>query len=147
MFSFDSDINASVLFGVSDGFKPIYRQYTQSDCPICELYLDYYEYLPDFISFNENFDESEKHINKIFKSYIDIDNVEDLFVVVGIQFCNRCDVVKKILKNKNIDFVSIDFDSLDNYSQQNYMNIASSNSNHNFPLIFKNNKLITIKEI
>jgi glutaredoxin len=65
-----------------------------------------------------------------------------LIKIIGTQNCSRCNIVKNILKSKNIEFEYILFDILEEKEKQEYMKFAEENNIKNFPIIIKNNIII-----
>lgn len=67
--------------------------------------------------------------------------------IIGNNGCSRCEVVKQILINKNMEFKYDLLTDLPNDEQNQLMDQARLNGMLNMPLIIRNNKIIDIKEI
>lgn len=67
--------------------------------------------------------------------------------VIGKKSCSRCEVVKTVLKNKNIAYQYYNIDSLNETDKNKYTSIAKNEGVKSFPLIFKDDKLITLQEV
>lgn len=70
-----------------------------------------------------------------------------MIVVIGTENCARCNMVKNILTNKNIKFrytLISDYSVLD---QSKYLEMAKSKGLMSFPMIFKDEELITLQQL
>ena len=67
--------------------------------------------------------------------------------LIGKKDCNRCQMTKSILENRNIKFEYILFDDLSNDDKTKYLNMAQENNMIELPLILKDECLITLQEI
>jgi glutaredoxin len=68
-------------------------------------------------------------------------------LLIGKNNCSRCDMVKNILSNKNIEFEYILMESLPQEDQVNYRKMAIIAKQMEMPLIIKENKIATIAEV
>lgn len=67
--------------------------------------------------------------------------------VVGNKGCSRCEMVKNILSNKNVEYEYILFLDLDKKEQEELMEKSKSIGQLSFPIIMKGENIIDIKEI
>jgi len=70
-----------------------------------------------------------------------------MLLVIGTENCSRCAMVKNILNTKNINYNYKLIDELSETEQNNYLDIAKQSGQLSYPMIFKNNKIITIQEV
>jgi glutaredoxin len=152
LLTYNIPMYISELFAVSHCVDPIIKNNCNILHSIMEDYLDYNDVsinnLPDFFIDSESIlNETKIKMNSILQNHIESININNSIELIGKNNCNRCEIVKNILKNKNINFVYIDFNTLSDYEQSRYLNIASSSNANSFPLIIKNNKLINIQEV
>lgn len=67
--------------------------------------------------------------------------------VVGNKNCNRCEIIKNLFKQKNIDFEYLYLSDLDKKEQEKLLKEAEDKGLLNFPIIIKNDNIIDAKEI
>ena len=67
--------------------------------------------------------------------------------VIGTQGCSRCMMTKNILTKKNIDFTYDLITSLSQEDQNKYIKLAQDKGFMNFPIIIKNNEIVTLEDI
>ena len=67
--------------------------------------------------------------------------------VIGKQNCSRCDMVKNILNNKQIEYEYILMESLSLEEQVEYRKMAIKAKQMEMPLIIKEDKIITLQEV
>lgn len=67
--------------------------------------------------------------------------------VIGKINCNKCDMVKKLLENNNIKYEYKLLDNMQENERKLIINIAKKQKIFEFPLVFKDDKLITLDEL
>lgn len=70
-----------------------------------------------------------------------------MILVVGTEHCSRCDTVKNILNNKNIEY---EYRYISEYSEENkekVLAMAKEAQQTSFPLIIKDERIITLQEV
>lgn len=68
--------------------------------------------------------------------------------IIGKENCPKCYVTKKKLTDKRIEFQYIDFEKDLNQQEQNkYINIAQKEGQITLPLLFNNEKLVSLEDI
>lgn len=67
--------------------------------------------------------------------------------VYGTQGCSRCLMIKKMLDNKKIKYDYLLFEDLNNSEKDNIMDLAQNKGIQSFPLIIRDNEIITIEEV
>jgi glutaredoxin len=80
-------------------------------------------------------------------NYVNIKGDDLLILVIGTENCSRCIMTKTILINKQIDFEYKLIDSFSDEDKDKYMNMAQQAGQMSFPLIVKDNKIITLWEV
>lgn len=70
-----------------------------------------------------------------------------MLLVIGTENCSRCNMTKNILNNKGIEFDYKLISSFSTDDKDKYMNMAQQTGQMSFPLIIKDNKIITIQEV
>lgn len=70
-----------------------------------------------------------------------------MILLIGTKHCSRCQMTTNILTNKNIPFEYKLFDSLSQEDQDKYLNIAKNVNQTSFPIIFKDDKIVTLQQI
>jgi glutaredoxin len=70
-----------------------------------------------------------------------------MVTIIGTENCSKCSMIKGLLDNKNINYEYKLFESLSNIEKNNFIELANKNNQVNFPLIIRNNQLISIKEV
>lgn len=68
-------------------------------------------------------------------------------LIIGKDKCSRCNMVKTVLDNKSINYEYILFEELSQEEQDSYLQLAKDSNQTSFPLIIKENKLITLQEV
>ena len=68
-----------------------------------------------------------------------------MILVIGNENCSRCEITKKLLTDKNIEFDYKLFSSLDN--QLEVRKMAMSKGMMNFPLIMNGGELVELSEV
>lgn len=69
-----------------------------------------------------------------------------MLTVIGKQNCSRCLITKNILNQNHVEFKYSEIEDFDNKEQERYLKIAEDNGQLLFPLIFKDNSLISLSE-
>lgn len=67
--------------------------------------------------------------------------------VIGKENCSRCDIVKNILENNNIQFVYKKIEECDEPERRYYRKLAIHSKQLEMPLLIKDDKVIDIKEV
>ena len=67
--------------------------------------------------------------------------------VIGNKGCSRCEMVKNILSNKNVEYEYILFLDLDKKEQDELIERSKNAGQLSFPIIMKGENIIDIKEI
>lgn len=67
--------------------------------------------------------------------------------VIGNKNCNRCEIVKNLFNQKNIDFEYLYFSDLDKKEQDELLKEAEDKGLLNFPIVIKNKTVIDAKEL
>lgn len=67
--------------------------------------------------------------------------------VIGKINCSKCDMVKKLLENNNIKYEYKLLDNMQENERKLIINIAKKQKIFEFPLVFKDDKLITLDEL
>ena len=67
--------------------------------------------------------------------------------VIGSKNCGRCQMVKQILDNKSIEYKYSLLEDFSEEEQNDLINKAKNTGNMQFPLIIKDNKIITLQEV
>ncbi|MDN5317855.1 MAG: Glutaredoxin [Thermoanaerobacterium sp.] len=70
-----------------------------------------------------------------------------MILVIGTQNCARCKSVKTILDNKNIKYEYKDISDFTKEEQDLFFDMANKEKQKSFPLIIKDNKIITLQEV
>lgn len=70
-----------------------------------------------------------------------------MITVIGKPGCSRCAVTKNILDTKQINYIYSMFTDLSTEIQEKYMQMAQMSNLTAFPLIFKDDVLVTLQEI
>lgn len=70
-----------------------------------------------------------------------------MLLVIGQNDCTACKLAVNLLTKRNIEFEYILFDSLSSEEQQYYINLAEQHNQLSYPLIIKDNSLITLQEV
>ena len=70
-----------------------------------------------------------------------------MILLIGQKGCNRCQMTKNILINKNIDFDYKLLNELSKEEQDKYLKMATEKQMFELRLIIKDNNLITLQEI
>jgi len=70
-----------------------------------------------------------------------------MILVIGTENCSRCNMVKNILNNKNIEYDYKLINSLSDEDKNKYINMAQCIGQMSFPLIIKDEKIITLQEV
>ena len=67
--------------------------------------------------------------------------------IIGLENCARCIVVKNILNDKKIEYKYSIFEDFTKEQQDNYMQMARMAKQLSFPLIIKDDKIISLTEV
>lgn len=67
--------------------------------------------------------------------------------VIGNKGCSRCEMVKNILSNKNVEYEYVLFSDLEKKEQDKVLDLSKSAGQLSFPIIMKGENIIDIKEI
>jgi glutaredoxin len=70
-----------------------------------------------------------------------------MYLLIGKKNCSRCEIIKNILLNKNINYKYKLFEDLSSEEKNRYIKLAKKNNQMEFPLIIKNNQIIDFKEV
>lgn len=70
-----------------------------------------------------------------------------MIILIGTENCNRCTMTKDILNNRNINFTYKLLSDLSKDEQDNLLVLAKESNQTSFPLILKDNKIITLQEV
>jgi len=70
-----------------------------------------------------------------------------MYLLLGKENCSRCDMIKNILTNKNIEFEYKLLNDLSNDIKFRYLAMARESKLIELPLIIKDNKIIGFKEV
>lgn len=70
-----------------------------------------------------------------------------MITVIGNQGCSRCTQTKNILTQKGIEFTYKLFNDFSNNEQEEIMINAQNKGQTNFPIILKNNEIITLEDV
>lgn len=70
-----------------------------------------------------------------------------MIILLGKNNCSRCDMVKSILDNKDISYQYKKIEECSQEEQEKYLYLARENRQLGFPLIIKDDKIITIQEV
>lgn len=70
-----------------------------------------------------------------------------MILVIGTEDCSRCDMVKEILNNKNIDYNYKLISEFTEDEKSNLLNMAKEAKQNSFPLILRDEKIITLQEV
>lgn len=70
-----------------------------------------------------------------------------MILVIGKENCSNCEMVKTILKNKNIQFEYLLLDDLNKNDKSNYLNMARNEGKMSLPLIIVDNKIKSLQEV
>lgn len=68
-------------------------------------------------------------------------------LLIGTKNCGRCNMTKKILDNKGINYEYKLLDDLTQEEKDLYLSMARKVGLMSFPLIIKNNNAITLQEV
>jgi len=68
-------------------------------------------------------------------------------LVIGTKNCGRCNMTKKILDGKSISYEYKLLDDLTQEEKDLYLSMARKVGLLSFPLIIKNNNVITLQEV
>lgn len=70
-----------------------------------------------------------------------------MIVVIGTENCSRCNMVKNILNNKNIEYRYTLIDDYSVLDQSKYLEMAQSKGLMSYPMIFKDEEMITLQQL
>lgn len=70
-----------------------------------------------------------------------------MYKLIGTHGCGRCEMVQGILKEKNVEFEYCYMENLSAQEQEEYYALAKANNVGSFPMIIKDNKIITLEEV
>jgi glutaredoxin len=70
-----------------------------------------------------------------------------MYKLIGTHGCGRCEMVKGILKNKNIEFEYYYMEDLPQEEQDKYYALARENKVSSFPMIIKDEKIVELQEV
>jgi glutaredoxin len=70
-----------------------------------------------------------------------------MYLVIGKENCSRCEMVKNILLNKNIEFEYKKLEELPEEEGIRYKKLGREYKQLSFPLIIKDNKVYDLKEV
>ena len=68
-----------------------------------------------------------------------------MILVIGSQNCSRCGMTKLVLDNKKVEYKYVMLDDLQKEEQDKYMKMASDAGMMNFPIIIKDNEVVTLQ--
>lgn len=67
--------------------------------------------------------------------------------VIGMQGCSKCEMTKRILTSKNIEFEYSWYENLESSEQENLTEMARKFGNMTLPLILKDDALVQLKDV
>jgi glutaredoxin len=67
--------------------------------------------------------------------------------IIGTPACSRCTITKNILDSRKIPYEYRMFTELSSADQDLYMRLAEKSNHLSFPLIIKDNAVVTLQEI
>jgi len=70
-----------------------------------------------------------------------------MYLLIGKENCSRCEMIKNILSNKNIEFEYKILESFSEEERKNYIKLGKEFKQTSFPLIVKDNKVLDLKEV
>lgn len=70
-----------------------------------------------------------------------------MILVIGTQNCSRCGMIKNILTEKGIEYEYKLINEMLTEERDEYMDMAKAKNQMSFPLIIRENKLITLQEV
>jgi glutaredoxin len=70
-----------------------------------------------------------------------------MYLLIGKENCSRCDMVKNILDNKNIEYQYVILDELETEEKNKYIKMAREMKKLEMPLIIKDEFLYDVKEV
>ncbi len=69
-----------------------------------------------------------------------------MIIVIGTESCSRCTTTKNILDVKGIEYKYLLITDYPDENQNKFMEMAEKANQMSFPLIIKNDKIITLQE-
>ena len=70
-----------------------------------------------------------------------------MILLIGTENCSRCNMVKGLLNDKNINYTYKLMSDLSKEEQDRLLELARESKQTSFPLILKDNKIITLQEV
>ncbi len=70
-----------------------------------------------------------------------------MILIIGSEGCSNCIMTKRILDNKGIQYKYVLLNELPQEEQDKYLNMARKAKRISFPIIIKDEKVITIQEV
>jgi glutaredoxin len=70
-----------------------------------------------------------------------------MILLIGKKNCSRCSAIKTIFQNKNIDYQYKEIEEYSEIEQEKYKDMAKLAKQSSFPIIIKDNKVITLQEV
>lgn len=70
-----------------------------------------------------------------------------MILVIGTQNCSRCSMIKNILTEKSIQYEYKLINEMSEEDTNKHMDMAKAKNQMSFPLIIKENKLVTLQEV
>jgi len=70
-----------------------------------------------------------------------------MLLVIGTKNCSKCEMVKNILKSKNIDYQYKIIEECSQEERGYFIEIAKKANQIGFPIIIKDNKVVTMQEV
>jgi len=70
-----------------------------------------------------------------------------MILVIGTENCSRCNMTKNILNNKSMEYEYKLINSLSLEEQNKYLEIAKNNGQMSYPMIFRDQVLITLQQL
>lgn len=70
-----------------------------------------------------------------------------MYLIIGNENCSRCEVVKNILANKEIQFNYVRLNDMSDEDQQKYIELARESKRFEMPLIIKDEQILSLQEV
>lgn len=70
-----------------------------------------------------------------------------MYLILGKENCNRCEITKTILNNKKIEYQYKLLEDLPEEKKKTYIQMARESNQLEYPLIIKDEKIITLQEV
>jgi glutaredoxin len=70
-----------------------------------------------------------------------------MILVIGKENCSRCNMVQGVLNNKSIEYQYKKIEDINEEDKNVYLHMAKEAKQSSFPIIIKDNKVITLQEV